>query len=91
MSGLRSSAVLDLRRPRLSGARSTSASASAGSTSSTSSISARSRKPCSSSTSASSRSKLCDRAVDLGEREHAELLAAIDQALDLFEFLQFRY
>ena len=31
------------------------------------------------------------RASDLGEREHAELLAAVDETLDLFEFLQFRY
>ena len=30
-------------------------------------------------------------ASDLGEREHAELLAAVDESLDLFEFLQFRY
>jgi hypothetical protein len=35
--------------------------------------------------------ELGDGAVDLGEREHPELLATIDQALDLFEFLQFRY
>src|SRR5215211_2544003 len=52
MSGLRSS-VAFLRRPRLSGARSTCAASSAGSTSSTSSISDFSRYPCSSSTSAS--------------------------------------
>ena len=56
MSGLRSSAVFALRRPRLSGARSSWAAASAGSISSTSSISDFSRKPCSSSMSASSRS-----------------------------------
>ena len=41
--------------------------------------------------SVSSRSSSCHRAGDLGEREHAELLAAVDQSLDLFEFLQFRY
>ena len=57
MSGLRSSAVRGLRRPRRSGARSTSEPAAvAGSMSSTSSISARSRKLWSSSRSASSMS-----------------------------------
>ena len=34
--------------------------------------------------------ELGDRAGDLGVGEHAELLA-LDEALDLFEFLQFRY
>ena len=57
MSGRRSSVVFGLRRPRLSGARSTSLeAAAAGSISSTSSISDFSKKPCSSSTSDSSRS-----------------------------------
>ena len=32
-----------------------------------------------------------DCAVDLGESEDAELRAAVDEALDLFELLQFRY
>ena len=35
--------------------------------------------------------ELGHRAGDLGVGEHAELLPAIDEALDLFEFLQFRY
>ena len=35
--------------------------------------------------------QFCDRAIDLGEREYAELLAAVHEVLDLFEFLQFRY
>ena len=30
-------------------------------------------------------------AGDLGVRQHAELLAPVDESLDLFEFLQFRY
>src|SRR5215217_426890 len=58
MSGFRSIAVLALRRPRLSGARS-SCAASAGSISSTSSISDFSRNAWRSSTSASSRSISC--------------------------------
>ena len=84
--------VFGLRRPRLSGARSTSLeAAAAGSISSTSSISDFSKKPCSSSTSDSSRSSSDDRVGDLGEREHADLLALGDEALDLFEFLKFHY
>ena len=35
--------------------------------------------------------ELRDRAGDLGVGQDAELLAAGDEALDLFEFLQFRY
>ena len=35
--------------------------------------------------------ELRHRAGDLGERQDAELLAARDEALDLFEFLQVRY
>ena len=35
--------------------------------------------------------ELGHRGRDLGVREHAELLPLGDQALDLFEFLQFRY
>jgi len=31
------------------------------------------------------------RARDLGKRKDTELLAAVDETLDLFEFLQFRY
>ena len=80
MSGFRSSAVFGLRRPRFSGARSSSAAAaSAGSTSSTSSIAARSRKPCNSSTSASSRSSSRDRPGNLGVSQDTELLPAIHQ------------
>ena len=35
--------------------------------------------------------ELGDRAGDLGVGQDAELLPAVDEALDLFEFLQFRY
>ena len=35
--------------------------------------------------------ELGDGGRDLGVGEHAELLAAVDEALDLFEFLQVRY
>jgi len=35
--------------------------------------------------------KLGNRRRDIGVREHTELLPAIDETLDLFEFLQFRY
>ena len=35
--------------------------------------------------------ELGDRALDLGVAEHADLLALGDQALDLFELLQFCY
>ena len=35
--------------------------------------------------------ELGDRLGDLGEREHADVLALGEQALDLFEFLQFNY
>ena len=88
MSGLRSIAVFALRRPRLSGARSSCPAASAGSISSTSSISDRSRKACSSSTSDSSRS-ISDNAVVISANvEDADLLALEDQSLDFFEFLQ---
>ena len=86
MSGLRSIG-LALRRPRLSGARS-SCAASAGSISSTSSISERSRNAWRSSTSVSSRSTSWTASGDLSEREDADLLALQDQALHLFEFLQ---
>ena len=34
---------------------------------------------------------LLHRGRDLGEGEHADLLALEDQALDLFEFLQINY
>ncbi len=84
--------VLALRRLRLSGARSTSlAAATAGSMSSTSSISDFSKKPCSSSTSRLVEIELGDRVGDLGVRQHADLLTLGDEALDLFEFLQFDY
>jgi hypothetical protein len=35
--------------------------------------------------------QLRHRAGDLREGEDAQLLTAVDEALDLFEFLQFRY
>ena len=35
--------------------------------------------------------QLGDGGGDLGVREHADLLALVDEALDLFEFLKFRY
>ena len=35
--------------------------------------------------------QLGDGVGDLGEREHAHLLAPGDEALDLFEFLKFHY
>ncbi len=35
--------------------------------------------------------ELADRGRDLGVRQDAELRAAVDKALDLFEFLKFSY
>jgi hypothetical protein len=35
--------------------------------------------------------QLRDCSRDLGVREHAQLLTSVHEALDLFEFLQFRY
>ena len=92
MSGLRSSAVLALRRPRLSGARSTwLLAAVAGSISSTSSISDLSRKPCSSSTSLSSRSSSLTAVEISAYVSTPSCVPARDEAPDLFEFLKFRY
>ena len=90
MSGFRSIDVFALRRPRLSGARS-SCAASAGSISSTSSISDFSRNPWSYLNVGLVEVDLLHRRRDLGEGEDADLLALEDQALHLFEFLQFNY
>ena len=91
MSGLRSSAVFGLRRPRLSGARSRSAAAQRR-------VELLDELDLGALEEAV---KLLDislvevqlrhRAGDLGEGQDAELLTARDEALDLFEFLQFRY
>ena len=77
---------------RLSGARSTSlAAAVAGSISSTSSISRLLEEAVQLLDVGLVEVELGDRVGDLGVREHADLLALGDEALDLFEFLQFYY
>ena len=92
MSGRRSSVVFGLRRPRLSGARSTSlAAAAAGSISSTSSISRLLEEAVQLLDVGLVEIQLGDGVSDLGEREHAHLLAPGHEALDLFEFLKFHY
>ena len=91
MSGFRSSAVFGLRRPRLSGARSTSAAAMRR----VDLLDELDLGPLEEAVQLLDiglvEIELGDRAGDLGVGEHAKLLPAVDESLDLFEFLQFRY
>ena len=82
---------MGLRRPRLSGARSTSAAASAG-------IDLFDELDLGPLEEAVQFFDVCLVEIELGYRrrnvgvgKNAQLLTAVDEALDLFEFLQFRY
>ena len=91
MSGLRSIAVFALRRPRLSGARSTCAAA----TRRVDLLDELDLGPLEEAVQLLDvglvEIDLGDGGLDLGERQDADLLPLEQQSLDLFEFLQINY